>query len=415
MAAIQSGGGRAGDGAPGIQDPAVTRGLCPRCCEVDRDVPIIVCGCSGSAARIGVRCKAEMFEAVAQEAGVLVGVRCRPRAVDVFLLGAEAMLHLKAPAFKATILRADIADVLKVIMVRANADLDRVDVLCGSVEGPDDGRCFELGGRPFFVVVQGARGVGNDALALLIGLQEDRAEAVAPAVSIQVQGPFVVWVRARMGSVLRDWQRTRQAASGSGFQNPWHMSKTETLVIERGEYVVGVGERLLEHSEVLTEGRWSLHRRQAAEALRTITIGALQQPVLGSVMPLASRSAAVSRPAWRMAGERRRGGVEMSAASPVSKRAVSKLVASIGRGQKGNEAAVDLFACGESCGGCGVGGAARRRAWTYAGWVVPVLAKAHPAVKCRGVSTVIVILCGFAGTQRFLVGGGEAMGGRRGG
>ncbi|KAL8429246.1 hypothetical protein ACSSS7_006694 [Eimeria intestinalis] len=84
-------------------------------------------------------------------------------------------------ALQAATLRAVIADVLERLMVR--------------LEGPDDGRCFELGGRPsFLAVVQGARGVGNGTRATLVGLEEYRAEAVARAIAIKVEGPVALWV-----------------------------------------------------------------------------------------------------------------------------------------------------------------------------------------------------------------------------
>ncbi|KAL8431876.1 hypothetical protein ACSSS7_004974 [Eimeria intestinalis] len=67
------------------------------------------------------------------------------------------------------------------------------------------------------------------------------------------------------------------------------------------------------------------------------------------------------------------------------------VLAAIGRGQKGNEAAVDLFACRGSGGGCGVGVAGKvRTAWTYARWMTSVSAKGYPAVRCRGVSAALV-------------------------
>ncbi|KAL8426979.1 hypothetical protein ACSSS7_007952 [Eimeria intestinalis] len=100
-------------------------------------------------------------------------------AVDVFLL-AGAMQHLQPefleaqrPAFKATTLRAVIADVLKGRTARANADLDRVDVVSESL-------------------LRGAGGLGDDAVALLVRLQEDRAEAFVRAAAIEVERPFVV-------------------------------------------------------------------------------------------------------------------------------------------------------------------------------------------------------------------------------
>ncbi|KAL8427188.1 hypothetical protein ACSSS7_007841 [Eimeria intestinalis] len=260
--ADQRGVARAGAGAPDIQDPAVARGglrsgppaagrgcgvpldelldgargkghsrwlraFILGVCEVDRDVRVIVSGGEGGGARVGVRCEAEMLEAVAEQTGVLVFRHCRLRSgrvrlgnswsssggspvssgrgarevVNVFLLGARAILHLKSklrdpqrPAHKATTLRAVIALVLEGRMVRANAELERVDVVSGSLEGPDDGRCFEFGGRRFFLVVaQGARGVGDDSLALFVRQQVGHAEAVARAVAVQIGGPLVAW------------------------------------------------------------------------------------------------------------------------------------------------------------------------------------------------------------------------------
>ncbi|KAL8436889.1 hypothetical protein ACSSS7_001391 [Eimeria intestinalis] len=297
-----------------------------------------------------------------------------------------------------------VAHVLEGRMVRAHANFDRVDVVWEGLEGPDDGRCFELGGRSLvLVVVQGAGGVGNDAFTIVVGLGEYSAEAIAPAIAIKVEGPLAVWVSedgfgtkrlaegapggfsfrcpgeiAGTGGFLEERRRNdgeakdelavgraeggeelaeASAAVGSDVAlhddvvdivhggDPFHASyqhvdhvdhplecktKGEMAIlslavggdeagrrsgaspIERGEEAVSEGKRLLRNPD-------SQHMRQAPEALRTITTGALQQPMLGSVMPLLSTSATASRTTWRMARERRGGGVEMGAALLVSK------------------------------------------------------------------------------------------------
>ncbi|KAL8428423.1 hypothetical protein ACSSS7_007225 [Eimeria intestinalis] len=59
----------------------------------------------------------------------------------------------------------------------------------------------------------------------------------------------------------------------------------------------------------------------------------------------------------------------------------------LGEGRCGTKPPSTCSCAGGSCGGCGVGGAGTmRRAWTYTGWMISVLATGHPAVKCRGES-----------------------------
>ncbi|KAL8425574.1 hypothetical protein ACSSS7_008359 [Eimeria intestinalis] len=219
VAAIQSGVGQADAGTPGIQYPSVARGGL-------RSGPLRAEGHAYPVNELlsgvhGVRGVAGGFGASssvperhggggAEEAWRTVrlgkkrgfGRLERARGSRRVSLGAGAMLHLEfeflepqRPAFKATTLIAVIADKLEGRMVGANADLDRAYVVSESLKGPDDGRGFEIGGRPLLlVVVQGAGGVGDNALAVLVGLQGGRAEAVARAVAVEVGRPLVVWV-----------------------------------------------------------------------------------------------------------------------------------------------------------------------------------------------------------------------------
>ncbi|KAL8435022.1 hypothetical protein ACSSS7_002780 [Eimeria intestinalis] len=168
-------------------------------------------------------------------------------------------LEPQRPAFQAATLRAVVADVLERRMVRPNANLDSVDVVSEGLEGPDDGHCFELGGRPFFlVVVQCAGGVGNDALAILLVLEEYRAEAVARAIAIKVEAPAVVCEPPDCFSFR--WRR-HEAGLRAFFGNLdlveslAHVEDGEVaLAIERGENVVGMGKRLLRDPDVHVDG-----------------------------------------------------------------------------------------------------------------------------------------------------------------
>ncbi|KAL8426590.1 hypothetical protein ACSSS7_008075 [Eimeria intestinalis] len=290
-------------------------------------------------------------------------------------------------------------------MLRANVSFDRVDLLSEGLEGPDDGRCFELGGRPFFlVVVQGAGGVGNDALAILLRLEEYRAEAVARVIAIKGDGD---WPLAAGG----DEAGLRAVFFGNlDLVGPLaHVEDGEAaLAIERGEDVVGAEKRLLRDADVLVDGPKVAAQAPGCRGLADHDNRGTPAAPAGLCDALASRSGTASRTSWSMTGERRRGGVQMGGGSPVSKRAVSKLVARSGvlpslkrsrtsyrswrscvsssgcrqllGEQKGNEAAVDLFVRGR------ILRLLRRvwrgrdaEAWTYAGGGMFVLARGNPA------------------------------------
>ncbi|KAL8428451.1 hypothetical protein Efla_003267 [Eimeria flavescens] len=65
-----------------------------------------------------------------------------------------------------------------------------------SLERPNKGGGFQLGSRPVLLVFQkGAQGADDAALAVLIGLAEDGAQAVPRSVTVHVKLARVVWVR----------------------------------------------------------------------------------------------------------------------------------------------------------------------------------------------------------------------------
>ncbi|KAL8437071.1 hypothetical protein ACSSS7_001218 [Eimeria intestinalis] len=151
----------------------------------------------------------------------------------------------------------------------------------------------------------------------------------------------------------------------------------------------------------LLMARQSQHTRQAPDALRTITIGALQQAVLGSVMPLASMWATASRTTWCMAGSgalpslKRPHDSQWSWRSCVSSSGRRQL---LGESRRGTKPPSACSYAGGSCGGCGLAGAAAmRRAWTWAGGVSAALLPRR-----RGHQR------GDAETGRLPVGGGRA-------
>ncbi|KAL8424963.1 hypothetical protein ACSSS7_008422 [Eimeria intestinalis] len=357
--------------------------------EADRDFRIIVGGRWGNAARIGVSGEAEVFEAVTQETVGLVGLRCRFRVRLAYRVTPQ-LRRVGGGAAKRAWRTVRLGNSSSTSGGSAGSSGRAMLHLKSEVLEPQSPP-FKAR-TPRAIVADGAGGVGNDALAIALGLEEDHAEAVARPIAVQVEWPSVVWV-AEDG--YQGTGRARKAAAASGVEAKSGVGAVVgpgvavpdnvvddgeiALAIEGGENVVGVGKRLLRDPGVPP-------RCLAPQALRTITIGAIRQPVLGSVIHSASMSATASRTTWRKAGERRRGDVEVGAASPVFKRA-----AAIGRWQKGSETAVDLFVCVGVLrrlrrGGCGhdaEGLDVCRR-------MISILAKGQPAVKCRGVSAALV-------------------------
>ncbi|KAL8444484.1 hypothetical protein Emag_005477 [Eimeria magna] len=70
------------------------------------------------------------------------------------------------------------------------------------------------------------------------------------------------------------------------------------------EDVVRAWERLLRDAGVFVDGAVIAAQAPGAEALRTVTIGVLQRPVMGSVIPWASSSPTASRTTCLIAGDR---------------------------------------------------------------------------------------------------------------
>ncbi|KAL8435025.1 hypothetical protein ACSSS7_002783 [Eimeria intestinalis] len=123
--------------------------------------------------------------------------------VDALLLGNPAvedagleLLEPEGPALEAAAMRLLAVDVLEKGVIRADCHSRALDVRAECSKRPDGRGGFEFRGAPFLLVREKGSGcVRDDALALLLRLEENGAQAVCGAVAIEEGRARAVRVR----------------------------------------------------------------------------------------------------------------------------------------------------------------------------------------------------------------------------